>query len=62
MYECLKGYCTEGFVSIFHGSSRTDDAYGKHFTVGNFVSTQKFVQILIWIKSSYSSLLLSYPV
>lgn len=33
----------EGFVNIFHGNI-TDDAYGQHFTVGNFVSTQKFVQ------------------
>lgn len=31
------------FVYIFHGDI-TDDAYGQHFTVGNFVSAQKFVQ------------------
>lgn len=34
---------TEGFINIFHGNI-TDDAYGQHFTIGNFVFVQKFVQ------------------
>lgn len=38
-----KGTLHRGFVNIFRGSI-TDDAYGQHFIVGNFVSIQKFVQ------------------
>jgi len=59
--DIKKDLTGKSFIRISHGYT-ADDAYGQHFTVGNFLSIQKFVQNTNLNKVSLYSSPLSYPI